>query len=143
LIDLGGPKDDFLRREDPSAANYLVARDGVDHGPYSIKDLTAMIRKGELHNADTLTRRQDESQILAVDHPKLREVFELRARAQDKRTKTNPKDMPVPNAVRREIVSSSAKGSSSRGMGTVVWVLLALAVFAAAGWVLWQRSGGG
>ena len=144
LIDVDGPSDSLVGRSlDEDDPRFIVTRRGVDEGPYSLRDLRTMIRKREIHNTDRLSVRGEIGDMMAVDHPKLREVFQAMARKED-RMGTQP-NVPTPSMAAgqvRDIVSSSPKAARSGG-GTLVWIIIAIVAFAAAGWVLWQRSGGG
>jgi hypothetical protein len=143
LIAISDPSESLIgTKEDSKRPNYLITRGGVDQGPFSLNDLVALARKGELVNADTLTLRSNHSQMLAVDHPRLREVFSKRAEAQD--LKSGAINVPIDPVGRgnRDIVSTRTTPKSSSS-GTLLWLVIAIVVFAAAGWVLWQRSGAG
>jgi hypothetical protein len=138
LIDVARPSDSLIgTKENADAPNYLVTRGGVDEGPYSLENLIRMVERGELLNADTITLRGDRGQLLAVDHPRLRELFEARARAADRRSSGGaPVRRPAPNR-------AHARAPAPRRSGALVWILVAIVAFAAAGFVLWQRAGGG
>lgn len=145
LIDIDGPSDSLVGRSlDEDDPRFIVTRRGVDEGPYSLRDLRTMIRKREVYNTDRLSVRGEVGDMMAVDHPKLREVFQAMARKDD-RMGTQP-NVPTPSMTSgkvRDIVSTSPKSARSAGGGTLVWIVIAIVAFAAAGWVLWQRSGGG
>jgi hypothetical protein len=117
----------------PAQRRYLLVRDGVDHGPYEPVQLEEMLRNGTLRSVDSLHPTDGAEDILVVDVPGLRQICEqLVSELERKRKNTaGPKPLHAP------------VGSSSRSpWATLAIVIAVLAVFAVAGWVLWQRSGG-
>lgn len=135
---------------------WVVTRSGVDQAPRTIVELEALAAKGELGSTDEV-REGNGRATLAVDVPELRAVFEKRLGRGDR--PATPGGIPIdgellPASVRRG-VAAPAPGLAARTgppatgkrkgsvLGTLALVILVLAGFAAAAWVLYQRSGGG
>ena len=125
------------QRHDQERRCFLISRDGVDHGPFNLKDLLKMVESDRLYNTDRIRfRTQDkEHPLMAVDHPVLRDAFEARLEAARKAEEAAQKKAEAAELAKEDAPPSMA--------GTLVRVVMAIAVLGAIAWVLYQRSGGG
>jgi len=153
-----------VANRDRKARVWVLTRDGVDQAARSLEQLEALANRGELVSTDRVSE-DGARRILAVDVPELRAIFERKANPGRARpTGPTGEDGPlrldrdrVPGlgaAARGMNMPSAATPAPSRGpaasgragnsaLGTVMWIVVALAVFAAATWILWQRTQGG
>jgi hypothetical protein len=126
----------------PNAPGYMLTRGGVDQGPFSFLQLSGMARRGELQSTETVTRRTDDHSAMAVDYPELREIFNARIERERRRaSETGAHKLPA-DSKGSSPGSSKAQTGHKKSKGTLLWILATLAIFGAAAWVLWKRSGG-
>ena len=64
-------------------ANFVIVRRDKRHGPYDLGQLERLIPMGKLRSVDAIELLSEKMQILAVDLPGLRPLFETRARAEE------------------------------------------------------------
>ena len=113
---------------------YFVTRGGIDQGPYTIATLEKMVDVGTLSSAQVLTRVANNQEMLAVDHPILRDRFEA--------------NMSSPPSVLQggnRFVSATTGQvtlSQHRAWSTMGWIFASTFVYAVIAWVLWMRSTG-
>jgi hypothetical protein len=109
--------------------NYVIVRNNKRHGPYDLAQLERLIPMGKLRSVDTIEIPSNGDQLLAVDLPGLRPLFEARAQAEDQSV-VRPMPVPVPVA--------SPPPESSRG---TLWAIVGVLgfVLAAAAAVLALR----
>jgi hypothetical protein len=104
--------------------NYVIVRNTKRHGPYDLAQLERLIPMGKLRSVDTIEVPSTGEQLLAVDLPGLRPLFEARAQAEDQSVMR-----PMPTPVQ---VASPAPEHSRGTLWAIVGVLgFALAVTAA------------
>jgi hypothetical protein len=65
-------------------ANYVILRKDKRHGPYGLSQLERLIPMGKLRSVDAIEVQSTGQQLLAVDLPGLRPLFEARAREEEK-----------------------------------------------------------
>jgi hypothetical protein len=139
----GPPAIDVAREAamaDPSRAarlerQFVVTRDGVDRGPYTLGALERMAERGELRSYDKVLDRREQTPMLAVDVPELRVRFEAKIRKEEEQKEIERLRLRQPSGAAARVPRSSR--------GTLAWVVVALLAFAAAGWWLWRQQGGG
>lgn len=132
----------LTNKDEPKpGAVYLVLRNGMEHGPYSIDDLLAMLKRGQIGNIDQVRHQTESEWKLAVDVPELREFLEDKLRKQQAAAKKQAareqqmrETAAKQEAERRHRTRSSVIGASA--------VILVIAVVAAAGWFMWQQGQG-
>ena len=99
-------------------ANYIIIRNGKRHGPYDLGQLERLIPMGKLRSVDAIEVPSTGQQLLAVDLPGLRPLFEERAKAEDHSV---VRPMPVPVQV------ASPAPADSRG---TLWAIVGVLAFA-------------
>ena len=100
--------------------NYVIIRRTKRHGPYDIAQLERLIPMGKLRSIDAIEVQSTKQQILAVDLPGLRPLFEARAREEDQSVvRTMPTAPPAPAPT-----PSEDSGGRSR-----LWAVIGLLAF--------------
>ncbi|MCA9687833.1 MAG: hypothetical protein KC457_37085, partial [Myxococcales bacterium] len=104
--------------------NFTILRSGKTHGPYDLNQLQSLVPMGKLRSVDTVVDVTSGMELLAVDVPGMRPVFEAKAREADLSTVRplpQPQQLPPPE---------------SRGGLWMVIGLLAAAVLAAVAFLM-------
>jgi len=119
----------FLARESAQLRVYRHVKDGVERGPYSASELKAMAERGELSSVEEVTHRTQDRSILAARHPYLRPVFLGRIELDRKRQ------------AQVDAVGRKAREDDQHRRGTLVYVLIVLAIFGGAAAFFFLRQG--
>jgi hypothetical protein len=114
----------------PAHTRWVVVRGGVEEGPYSLDELTAMVETDRLRNADTLRPTDGPDTLLVVDVPELRALLEARLRKLEPVVSTTPK-----------VAEPSVPLHHGHSLaGTLLLVAAIVLGFSAVGWILWARA---
>ncbi len=106
---------------------FVIVRNGMDHGPFTLDRLLAFIGAGELSGADTLRPIDSNEPRLVADVPALREACLAMTRRRDATPAPGPAPTPAANPPSR---------------GPLWWIAAVLVLFAAGAGLLYLRYGG-
>jgi hypothetical protein len=127
-----------VRPASADAREYIVQRDGVDLGPFSLRELAQRVKAREFSSALKFRHNPSRNVGLLVDIPELRVVFQALAQEDDRAR------MPAPVAGVRAPMGASAPGARGGSVwGTLGIIFVILAGFGAVAWVIVQRAAHG